>query len=289
MARRTGISEAPDVTLGKAGTEQFVPILERSTDTTKTPGKASIAQMAAYFNNDPITRNTQIQQFYISSTNQAQITAPLNHAVGVQTPTTRLALERDPRSLIAGDINYFQIIGGNIAVTEGGVYRLHGRVTAEVNLDLDRSTQDFEIDGNSDGSTQNIRLSENFYIEEVPADLTVEFDFDVDFPERNFQSEVSLQSRHQPRAWNALLTITGAGDPQIISGTGFQDGIFITQGRTTFIEWESFIMMPTAGQFQLFASTVNHGLFINDIAACTWEFTKAGFYPETVVTIENIT
>lgn len=289
MARRTGISEAPDVTLGKAGTEQFVPILERSTDTTKTPGKASIAQMAAYFNNDPSTRNTQIQQFYISNTNQAQITAPLNHATSVQTPTTRLALERDPRSLIAGDINYFQIIGGNIAVTEGGVYRLHGRVTAEVNLDLDRSAQDFEIEGNSDGSNQTIDVQDSFSIEEVPTQVDLDISFEVEFPERTFQAEVSLPSRHRPRAWHALLTITGAGDPQIISGAGFQDGLFTTQGRTTFIEWESFIMMPTAGQFQLFASTVNHGLFINDIAACTWEFTKAGFYPETVVTIENIT
>ena len=131
MTIRTGISDAPTVTLGEGGRQQLLPVLEVFPSSEKRPGKTSIAEMAAFFLSGGGVVVPQIQRLYLNTGAAIVLSENGNQAPGTFSESVSIPVEKEADSLIAGNLNFYTIAGGRIAFSVAGAYRLSGKLYTE--------------------------------------------------------------------------------------------------------------------------------------------------------------
>lgn len=131
MGKRIGIAEAPDATLGEAGVQQLIPILEVGNLTERTPKKTSISAMAAFFGGGGTRIPPQIQRFEQTLGSFIEIDMPNATLVGGSTLSTKINMTKKDSSPIAGDENYYLEEDNNIVFSVAGTYRIKGAFYAQ--------------------------------------------------------------------------------------------------------------------------------------------------------------
>ena len=124
MTIRTGIADAPPVTLGEGGREQIIPVLEAFPNSEKRPGSTSVAAMAEFFTGGGGVVIPQIQRLFLDTTNFVILDGSAAREVDQISAPINIPLIKEENSLIAGNDDFYTIEEGRVRFSAEGAYRI---------------------------------------------------------------------------------------------------------------------------------------------------------------------
>ena len=124
MTIRTGIADAPPVTLGEGGREQIIPVLEAFPNSEKRPGSTSVAAMAEFFTGGGGVVIPQIQRLFLDTTTPVILDGAAAQEIDQISAPINIPMIKEENSLIAGNADFYTIEEGRVRFSTEGAYRL---------------------------------------------------------------------------------------------------------------------------------------------------------------------
>ena len=122
MAQRIAISEAPLATLGELGAEQNIPLANKVGTADAIAQRTTIESLAEYIGTGGEGFQPQIQTFVLPVGSGQRYSVPSSWGINSRTGSTRIQWTEAGKIVWAGDDDYYTESGGDLYLTEDGVY-----------------------------------------------------------------------------------------------------------------------------------------------------------------------
>ena len=279
MTIRTGISDAPTVTLGEGGRQQLLPVLEVFPTSEKRPGKTTVGDMADFFQGGGTGFAPEIQRLYVNDSAGIRLRENGHQAPGTFSEAVTVPVQKEADSLIAGSLDFYTITQGRIAFTTSGAYRLTGRLYTTANgtgQTIDGETAETNIDFEGQGEVPGQQLEGDFEVnnENVQVRLDVE-EVETDISGSLTVPILQISSQNNAPTFMGVVLLTNIGRTQIVYGEtiAFQTS---NPSRTyLFADFSAIFRAEVNAELELGAQVYNNGSAITTGNSATFDFVNS--------------